>query len=241
MKIKLLVTGGNAKPGPALSQQLGPLGINLGKLIGEVNKASEKYKGMKVPVIVDIDPGTKSFKITVKRPPTAELVKKELALDKGAGDAKIKVGNIAIEQIIKIAKEKQDDMLVNSFREAVKNVIATCTSVGVLVEGKEPKEVIQLINNGQFSELIEKQVTEVSLEKKQKIESQFEEAKAVIEKKKEAEEAEKAAEEAKKEKKEEPEEEEKEAEEAEKPGEKKESQEKKPAKVKEVKEQKGKK
>ena len=200
MKIKLLVEGGNAKPGPALSQQLGPLGINLGKLIGEVNKASENYKGMKVPVIVDIDTETKAFKILVKKPPVAELIKKELGLDKGASDAKIKVGNLAIEQAIKIAKEKQDDMIVNSFKEAVKNVVAACTSIGILVEGKEPKEVIRQINNGEFRTAIENQVTKISPEKKKLLQEQFEKVKAIIEKKKKIEEAEKAAEEVKKEK-----------------------------------------
>lgn len=198
MKLKLLVEGGNAKPGPALSQQLGPLGINLGKLISEVNKASEKYKGTKVPIIIDIDPSTKEFKISVKTPPTSELIKKELGLEKGAGDAKIKVANLAIEQAIKIAKEKQKDMLVNSFKSAVKNVIATCTSLGVLVEGKEPKRATKMIDEGQFDDLIEKQITEVSAEKKKEIEKQFEKVKAVIEKRIKEEEAEKAVEEAKK-------------------------------------------
>lgn len=209
MKIKLLVEAGNAKPTPALSQQLGPLGINIGKLIGEVNKASQKYKGMKVPAIVDIDPETKSFKILLKKPPTSELIKKELGLEKGAKDAKIKVANIAIEQVIKITKEKQEDMIVNSFKEAVKNVVGTCTSLGVLVEGKEPKEIIKLIDEGNFDELISNEVTELTEEKKRRLEKQFERIKAVIEKKIKAEEAEeKAKEEAKTEEKQEKSEEE---------------------------------
>ena len=95
MQLKLLVEGGNAKPGPSLSQQLGPLGINLGKLIADVNKASEKYKGIKVPVIVEIDPVTKTFTVSLKTPPTSELIKKELALAKGAADSKAKIGNFA--------------------------------------------------------------------------------------------------------------------------------------------------
>ncbi|MBU2496910.1 MAG: 50S ribosomal protein L11 [Nanoarchaeota archaeon] len=200
MKIKLLVEGGNAKPGPALSQQIGPLGINLGKLIAEVNKASESFKGMKVPVIVDIDTDTKAFKITVKKPPTSELIKKELDLAKGASDSKAKIANLAVEQAIKIAKEKQDDMLTTSFREAVKNVIATCTSLGVLVEGKEPKEVIAEINNGMYKDLIDKKVTEVNLDKKKILGDQFEKIKAILEKKRKVEEAEKKVKEEKEEK-----------------------------------------
>ena len=206
MELKLLVEGGNAKPGPALSQQLGSLGINLGKLISEVNKASEQYKGMKVPVIVDIDPETKSFKVSTKTPPTSELIKKELALEKGAGDSKNKIANLAVEQAIKIAKDKQNDMIVRSFKSAVKNVVATCTSLGVLVEGKEPKEASKMIDEGKFDDIISQQKTEISEEKQKVIKDQFEKIRAIIEKRIEAEEAEKAVEEAKK----------KEAEEAEK-------------------------
>ncbi len=198
MKIQLLVEAGNAKPGPGLSQQLGPLGINIGKLLAEVNKASSQYKGMKVPVIVDIDPETKDFKITLKTPPTAELIKKELGLDKGAGDSKIKVANLAVEQAVKIAKVKEQDMLTNSFKAAVKSVVATCTSLGVLVEGKEPKQVTKEIDSGEYADVIEKQITEVSVEKKKLLQKQFREIEQAIKKRIKEEEAAKAAEEAKK-------------------------------------------
>ena len=42
------------------------------------------------------------------------MIRKELVLDKGSGiPNKEKVGNISIEQVIKIAKMKQDSMFVN--------------------------------------------------------------------------------------------------------------------------------
>ena len=171
--INLLVEAGNAKPGPALSQQVGPLGINLGKLIADVNKASEKFRGMKVPVEVIVNPETRDFKINVKTPPTSELIKKELALQKGSGDAKLKVGNLAIEQAIKIAKVKKENMYVSSFKACLKSVIGTCSSLGVLVEGKEPKELIKEVDSGMHSEVIERQITEVSTEKKKRLAEQL--------------------------------------------------------------------
>ena len=39
-KIKLLVDGGKMSPGPAVAQQLGPMGINLGKVISDINEAT---------------------------------------------------------------------------------------------------------------------------------------------------------------------------------------------------------
>ena len=66
------------QPGPAVAQQLGPMGINLGKLIEDVNKETAGFKGVKVPVEIDVDGKTKKYVINVFSPPMAELIKKEL-------------------------------------------------------------------------------------------------------------------------------------------------------------------
>ncbi len=201
MIIKLLVDGGEMKPGPAVSQQLGPLGINLGKVIQEVNEATKQFKGLKVPVELDVDPSTKEFTITVKSPPVAELLKKEAGIKKGSGEAgKVPCGNLAIEQIIKVAKTKYNDLLVNSFVAAVKTVLGTCVSLGMLVEGKDPREVIREINEGKYKEEIESQKTEVPAEKLQKLKADFERIKAKQEKAIKEAEAEEGAEEKKEEK-----------------------------------------
>ena len=137
MQIKLLVDAGAMKPGPALSQKLGPLGINLGKVISQVNEATSSFKGMKVPVILDLDTKTKDFNVKVLTPPVAELLKRDLDLKKGSQQPdKIKIANISIEQIIKIAKIKEKDMFVDSLKSAVKTVIGSCVSLGILVESK---------------------------------------------------------------------------------------------------------
>ena len=142
MLMKLLVEGGEMKPGPSVSQKLGPLGIPVGKVIQGVNDATKSFRGMKVPVELDIDVKTKSFKINVFSPPVAELIKKEIEAEKGSGDhKKIKVGNLAIEQIIKIAKTKQPGMLSKNLKSAVKSIVGSCVSLGVLVENKNPKEI----------------------------------------------------------------------------------------------------
>jgi len=195
----MLIEGGNMKPSPAVSQQLGPMGINLGKVMSDVNEATKDFKGMKVPVELDINSATKNFTVKVFSPPTSELLKKELGLEKGSGQSKKeKAGNIAIEQIISVAKIKQSNMIVSDFKAAVKSVIGSCVSLGILVENKDPKEIQQEIDHGKFDDEINNQKTELAPEKKQKLEKFFkvlhskEEAKLQAE-----EEAEKAAEEAK--------------------------------------------
>ena len=45
MKLKLLIEGGDMKPGPSIAQQLGPIGVNIGKVISDVNQATKEFKG----------------------------------------------------------------------------------------------------------------------------------------------------------------------------------------------------
>lgn len=178
MIIKLLVEAGNMKPTPAISQKLGPLGINMGKLIGEVNKATSKYVGLKVPVEVDIDITTKDFKVKVLTPPTTELLKKELGITKASMMPKsIYVGNISIEQVINIARIKKEDIKVDNFKSIIKTVLGSCLSSGILVESKNAKEIIKEVDKGIYDEIIkkgEKEELKPSNEKIMKLKQDFE-------------------------------------------------------------------
>lgn len=174
MIIKLLVDGGDMKPGPTIGQKFGPLGINIGKVISDVNSATSGFKGMQVPVELDVDPKKKTYKVSVSTPSVAALLKKELKLDAGSGTAKkIKVANISIEQLIAIAKMKHSDMLEKEFKSAVKSVIGTCVSMGILVENKEAKEIEKEIEKGVYDKEIKEMKTELSDEKKAELAKYF--------------------------------------------------------------------
>jgi large subunit ribosomal protein L11 len=198
MIIKLLIDGGNMIPGPAIAQQLGPKGINMGKVISKVNESTKEFKGMKVPVELDIDEKTKEFKIKTSPPPTSELLKKELKLEKGTADhKKQKVGNASIEDVIKITKIKLPQMLEKDFKTAVKSILGTCASIGIFVENKEPKELLKDIEEGKFEKEINNQSTETLPEKRKELDKFFNDIKLaqeakLLEEKKAAEEAEAA-------------------------------------------------
>lgn len=174
MIINLLIDGGDMKPGPAVAQQLGPMGINMGKVISDVNSATKEFKGMKVPVELDIDEKTKEFTINTKSPPTSELLKNELKLEKGTNDHKvIKVGNASIEDIIKVAKIKFPGMLEKDLKNAVKSVLGTCASVGLLVENTAANELIGSVDEGKFDKQINEGATETTLEKRKSLNDYF--------------------------------------------------------------------
>ncbi len=174
MIVKLIIDGGDMKPNASISQKLGPMGINIGRVIADVNKASSGFKGIKVPVELDVNPKTKSFTVTVSSPPTSELLKKELGLELGSGQAKkIKAGNLAIEQVIKIALTKHPSMTASSLKAAVKSVVGSCISSGILIENKEAKQVSQDIDAGIYDSEINSEKQEASSEKKKQLEEYF--------------------------------------------------------------------
>jgi large subunit ribosomal protein L11 len=197
MQIKLLVEGGDMKPGPALSQKLGPAGVPMNEVIQKVNESTKNFGGLKVPVEVEIDTKTKNIGVKVFSPPVSELLKKELGAEKGSGDHKqMQVANASIEQIISIAKIKLPGLLSRDLKAAVKTVLGSCTSLGILVENKSPKEVISEIDEGKYEKDIQEERIETSEEKRAKLDKFFEIRKTKQEKDMKALEEAKAAEEA---------------------------------------------
>ncbi len=178
MQIKLLVEGGAMQPGPALSQKLGPAGINLGQVISKVNDATKSFKGLKVPVELEVDLGTKTFEVKVFSPPASELLKKELGVEKGSGtQKKLYAANASIEQIISVAKQKMSNLLAKDLKSAVKSIVGTCTSLGILVESKSPVEVGREIDEGKYDKEINEEKTETSPEKRAELDKYFSEVK----------------------------------------------------------------
>jgi large subunit ribosomal protein L11 len=174
MQVKLLVEGGAMKPGPALSQKLGPAGINIGQVIAKVNEATKEFNGMKVPVELTVDTKTKEFEVDVFSPPVSELLKKEVGVEKGSGaQLKLNSGNIAIEQVIKVAKTKMANLLCNDLKTSVKTVLGSCVSLGILVESKPAKEIEKEIDEGKYDKEINEIKTDVSEEKKKELEDYY--------------------------------------------------------------------
>jgi len=149
--VKALVEGGKASAGPPLGPALGPLGVNIMQIINTINDKTKKFEGMKVPVKVIIDPKTKNFEIEVGTPPAASLILKEIGGEKGSSSpTKHKVGNITIDQTINVAKMKFENLLGKDLKQKTKEIIGTCASMGVTVEGKDPKEIQKAIDKGEF-------------------------------------------------------------------------------------------
>ena len=151
--VEVLVEGGRATPGQPLGPALGPLGVNIPKIVAEINNKTKAFDGMKVPVKIIIDSKTKNFEIKVGTPPTSSLISKELGVEKGSGSPKAnKVGNLTIAQAIKVAEMKGDSLMGKDLKMRVLEVVGTCTSMGVTIEGMEPKVARTEILAGKFDQ-----------------------------------------------------------------------------------------
>jgi len=77
----------------------------------------------------------RSFDFFMKKSPAAELIKKELGLQKGSGSVKKeKVGKLTKSQLRQIAESKYEDLNANSMEQAEKIIAGTARSMGIEVE-----------------------------------------------------------------------------------------------------------
>ncbi len=153
--VKALVTGGSASGGPPIGPTVGPTGINIKDVVDEINKQTMVFKGLTVPVRIECDPETKQFEIFIETPSTASLLLKEVGAEKGSSvPSEDKIGNVTLEQIQNVVDAKKDKFLDKSYKTAVKTVLGTALSVGLTVEGEDPRIVQKRIDNGEYDDKI---------------------------------------------------------------------------------------
>ena len=149
-QVEVLVPGGKATAGPPIGPALGPLGINVKQVVDDINRQTADFNGMQVPVTITVD-DKKNVTISIGIPPTTALVKKEAGVEKGSAEPNVNfVGDLPMEAAVRIARMKLNDMLSYELKTAVKEVVGTCVSVGVTVEGRKPKEVLAAIDAGDY-------------------------------------------------------------------------------------------
>jgi large subunit ribosomal protein L11 len=155
--VELLINGGQANAGPPLGPALGPLGVNTMAVVNKINELTRDYAGLKVPVKVTVDVENKTFEIALGTPTASALIVSELKIEKGSGTPNTaKVGNLSMEQVVRIAKIKRPELLAPTLKSATKEMLGTCVSIGVTVEGKDPREVQKEIDEGKYAELFSK-------------------------------------------------------------------------------------
>jgi large subunit ribosomal protein L11 len=143
-EVSVLVEGGKASAGAGLGAALGPLGVNVVQVVAQINEQTKGFAGMRVPVVVRVDPATRKFTLTVGRPPVAALLLKEAGKETGSGKSKTEtVGDVSMESVRKIAEAKGSDMFGRTDEERLNQIIGTCVSMGLTVDGKDPRLLLK--------------------------------------------------------------------------------------------------
>jgi large subunit ribosomal protein L11 len=154
--VELLISGGQANAGPPMGPALGPLGINIMAVVNKINELTKDYAGMKVPVRISVDTEDKTFEVSIGTPTASALIVSELKIEKGSGTPNTaKVGDLSMEQIVRIAKIKRPELLAQTLKSAAKEMLGTCVSIGVTIEGKDPREVQKEIDAGKYENLFD--------------------------------------------------------------------------------------
>lgn len=129
--IKLQIPAGKANPAPPIGPALGSAGVNIMAFCKEFNAKTQDKAGDILPVVITVYVD-KSFTFITKKPPVAELIKKELGLEKGSSiPNRDKVGKITSKQARKIAEEKMQDMNAATVEAAMNIVRGTARSMGI--------------------------------------------------------------------------------------------------------------
>lgn len=151
--LETIVEGGHATAGPPLGPGLAPLGVNVSAVVAKINEDTKAFAGLKVPVKVIVDTSNKTFTITVGAPPTSELIKKAAKIDKGTG-TKDKVGNLEFSALVELAKGLRSKSQGKTVKDIAREVVGSCVSMGVTIDGKDGKLVEKEIKEGKYNSML---------------------------------------------------------------------------------------
>jgi large subunit ribosomal protein L11 len=129
--------------------------VHIKDVVDEINKQTMVFKGLTVPVRIECDPETKQYEIFIETPSTASLLLKEVGAEKGSSTcSEEKIGNLTLDQIQNVVDAKKEKFLDKTYKIAVKTVLGTALSVGLTVEGEDPRIIQERIDDGDYDDII---------------------------------------------------------------------------------------
>jgi len=132
--IKINIPAGAATPAPPVGTALGPHGLPIMEFVKAFNDRTADQKGTIVPAVITVYED-RTFSFIVKKSPIAEMIKKTLNLQKGAGKPGTEsAGVLSKSQAQDIAKAKMEDLNTDELAPAVKIVEGVARSMGIKVQ-----------------------------------------------------------------------------------------------------------
>lgn len=136
--IKLQVKAQEANPAPPIGPALGQHGVNIMEFCKAFNAKTQGIeKGLPTPVVITVY-SDRSISFILKTPPASILLLKAAKLEKGSATPHSnKVGKVTLAQVEQIAKLKAPDLTAADVKAAMRTIMGTARSMGIIVEGAE--------------------------------------------------------------------------------------------------------
>ena len=135
--IKLQILAGKANPAPPVGSALGQHGVNIMAFCKEYNDRTAAQDGSIIPAEITIYED-RSFTFVTKTPPTADLLRKALGVEKGSTAAgREEVGTLSQDKLREIAEMKAKDLNATSIEGAERIIAGTARSMGIGIEDIE--------------------------------------------------------------------------------------------------------
>ncbi|MFC2057204.1 50S ribosomal protein L11 [Chloroflexota bacterium] len=132
--IKLQIPAGKANPAPPVGSALGQHGVNIMAFCKEYNERTDAQAGSIIPAEITIYED-RSFTFITKTPPTTDLLKKALDVEKGAtASGREKIGSLSRDKLHEIAQIKAKDLSAISIEGAERIIEGTARSMGIEVK-----------------------------------------------------------------------------------------------------------
>ena len=132
--IKLQIPAGQANPAPPVGPALGQHGLNIMAFCKEYNDRTSSQTGSIIPAEITVYED-RSFTFITKTPPTTDLIKKALGLEKASNaTGHQEAGKLSQDKLREIAELKAKDLNANSVEAAERIIMGTVRSMGIKVE-----------------------------------------------------------------------------------------------------------
>ncbi len=132
--IKLQISAGQANPAPPVGPALGQHGINIMAFCKEYNERTSDQIGSIIPAEITVF-DDRSFTFITKTPPTTDLLKKALGVEKGANTSGHEdIGRLSRDKLREIAQLKANDLNAISIEGAERIIEGTARSMGIEIE-----------------------------------------------------------------------------------------------------------
>jgi len=147
-EVYMRCVGGEVGATSSLAPKIGPLGLSPKKVGDDIAKATSDWKGLKITVKLTIQNRVATISVV---PSASSLVIK--ALKEPPRDRK-KVknvkhnGNVTMDEIINIGRTMRPRSMARTLAGTVKEILGSAQSVGCTVDGKNPHDIIEGIDDG---------------------------------------------------------------------------------------------